>query len=74
MTAASFTRTARPARSGQDSNLVQALQQGPVAMAFEIKGGFSYYKTGVLSIRNCGRWEGNNSNISLLESLKFLKY
>jgi len=54
MTAASFTRTARPARSGQDSNLVQALQQGPVAMAFEINGGFSYYKTGVLSIRNCG--------------------
>ena len=24
-------------------------------MAFEIKGGFNYYKSGVLSINNCGR-------------------
>ena len=48
-------QTVRPRKSARDASLVQALNEGPVAMAFEIKGGFSYYKKGVLSVRNCGR-------------------
>jgi len=52
--AAQVIETVRPRRSSGDSSLVQALNEGPVAMAFEIKGGFSYYKTGVLTVENCG--------------------
>ena len=54
MKAAQVIETVRPRRSSGDSSLVQALNEGPVAMAFEIKGGFSYYKTGVLTVENCG--------------------
>jgi len=54
MIAAQVVETVRPRRSRNDGSLVQALNEGPVAMAFEIKGGFSYYKKGVLSVRNCG--------------------
>ena len=46
MTAAKSLGTSRPAKSSGDANLVQALNVGPVSMAFEIKGGFSYYKNG----------------------------
>ena len=55
MTAASMVRTVRPRKSSNDANLVAALNVGPVAMAFEIKGGFNYYKSGVLTVNNCGR-------------------
>ena len=54
MVAAKMVKTVRPGKSRGDASLVQALNEGPVAMAFEIKGGFSYYKKGVLSVRNCG--------------------
>ena len=46
--------TVRPRRTANDGSLVEALNVGPVAMAFEIKGGFSYYKSGVLSVQDCG--------------------
>ena len=49
-----MVQTVRPRRSANDASLVEALNEGPVAMAFEIKGGFSYYKSGVLSVHNCG--------------------
>eukprot|EP00116_Pleurobrachia_bachei_P005562 sb/3465824/ len=55
MIAASMVRTVRPRKSSRDANLVAALNVGPVAMAFEIKGGFSYYKKGVLTVKNCGK-------------------
>lgn len=54
MKAAKMLETVRPRKSSYDASLVQALNVGPVAMAFEIKGGFNYYKTGVLSVHNCG--------------------
>ena len=46
MVAAKSLGTARPKASRNDGTLVTALNVGPVAMAFEIKGGFSYYKSG----------------------------
>ena len=55
MKAAQMVRTVRPRKSSRDGSLVQALNVGPVAMAFEIKGGFNYYKKGVLTVKNCGR-------------------
>jgi len=54
MIAAKSLGTARPKASRNDGTLVTALNVGPVAMAFEIKGGFSYYKKGILSVKNCG--------------------
>ena len=48
MVAAKSLGTARPKASRNDGTLVTALNVGPVAMAFEIKGGFSYYKSGDL--------------------------
>lgn len=39
---------------GSDTALANALNSGPVAIAFEIKGGFSSYRSGILSISNCG--------------------
>jgi len=54
MKAAQMVKTVRPRKSSMDGSLVQALNEGPVAMAFEIKGGFNYYKKGVLTINNCG--------------------
>ena len=39
MTAARSKGTARPQKSANDGTLVEALQLGTVAMAFEIKGG-----------------------------------
>jgi len=54
MVAAESLGTARPKASRNDGTLVTALNVGPVSMAFEIKGGFSYYKTGILSVKNCG--------------------
>lgn len=54
MIAAQSLGTARPKKSRNDASLVTALNVGPVSMAFEIKGGFSYYKKGILSVRNCG--------------------
>ncbi|KAL5251359.1 hypothetical protein ACHWQZ_G016904 [Mnemiopsis leidyi] len=55
MVAAKMLETVRPKKSANDASLVQALNEGPVAMAFEIKGGFSYYKKGILSVQDCGR-------------------
>jgi len=52
LTGVKFTGTAK---TSGDSALAAGLSKGPVAMAFEIKGGFNYYKSGVLSIHNCGR-------------------
>ena len=49
MVAAKSLGTARPKASRNDGTLVTALNVGPVAMAFEIKGGFSYYKSGNLA-------------------------
>ena len=53
--ALSGAKFSRSVRSRGDSSLAAALNKGPVAMAFEIKGNFNYYKNGVLSIHNCGR-------------------
>ena len=55
MIAAKMLETVKPPRSANDASLVAALNEGPVAMAFEIKGGFGYYKKGILSVQNCGR-------------------
>jgi len=41
-------------RRGSDAALAQALNQGPVAIAFEIKGGFNQYKSGILRVTGCG--------------------
>ena len=54
MVAAKMLETVRPKKSANDASLVAALNEGPVAMAFEIKGGFGYYKKGILSVHNCG--------------------
>ena len=54
MVATKMLETVRPKKSANDASLVAALNEGPVAMAFEIKGGFGYYKKGILSVHNCG--------------------